>query len=105
MYDDMEKGWDAIGKANAVYGATGLPWAGFPAIGPWEFGGEMQWPHSEFAQTPNAEPAVTTREEAWNLKMPTPEKLRTLGYVPRFLQLANIAKEKGSMFGIPMYGC
>jgi len=104
MYDDMDKAWDAVAKANAVYGATGLPWGGFPAIGPWELGGEMQWPHSEFAQTPNSEPAVTTREEAWKLKLPTPEEMRTLGYVPRFLQFANIAKASGSMFGLPMYG-
>jgi hypothetical protein len=62
MYDDMEKAWEAIPKANAVFGATGLPWGGFPAVGPWELGGEMQWPTSEFAQTPNSEPAITTRE-------------------------------------------
>lgn len=104
MYDDMQKAWDAGNWANATYGAMGLPWAGFPAIGPWELGGEMQWPHSEFAQTPNAEPAVTTREEAWNLKMPSPEEMKTLGYVPRFIEFARIAKAAGSPFAIPLYG-
>jgi uroporphyrinogen decarboxylase len=104
IYDDPEKGVDSVLKANMVYGAAGLPWAGFPAIGPWEFGGEMQWPLSEFAQTANAEPAVTTREEAWKLKLPTPEELKTLGYVPRHLKFTNIMKSMGSMFGVPLYG-
>lgn len=104
MYDDMAKSIDAGFKAAEMYGAMGGIMAGFPAIGPWELGGEMKWPKGEFAQCPNAEPAATTEEEAWNLKLPTPEKLRTLGYIPRWLQIGQIASQIGVPFTAAAYG-
>jgi uroporphyrinogen decarboxylase len=104
VYDDVEKSIDAGFKAAEMYGALGGILGGFPAIGPWELGGEMQWPLSDYAQCPNAEPAVTTREEARNLKLPTPEELRTLGYVPRWLQIGQTAQKLGLPFWAVAYG-
>ena len=104
VYDDMQKAWDSVAWTNEQYGAMHLPFAGFPAIGPWELGGEMKWPKGQFAQCPNAEPAVTTVEGAWNLKMPSPEELKTLGYVPRFLEFCRMATSHGMPFCLPLYG-
>ena len=103
-YDDMQKAFDSGKWTSEQYGAMWLPFGGYPAIGPWELGGEMKWPHGEFDQCPNAEPAVTTMEEAWNLKMPSPEELKTLGYVPRFIEFVRIATSHGLPFCLPMYG-
>jgi len=104
MYDNMAKSIDAGFKASEMFGALGGIMAGFPAIGPWELGGEIKWPIGEYAQCPNAEPAVTTPDEAWNLKLPTPEELRTLGYVPRWLEVGRIARQYGVPFTAAAYG-
>ena len=53
-----------------------MPFAGYPGIGPWEFGGEMKWPRSEYDQCPSTEPAVRNEEEAWALKPIEHEKLK-----------------------------
>jgi uroporphyrinogen decarboxylase len=103
-YDKMQVAWDSVAWSNEQYGAMGLPFGGYAAIGPWELGGEMKWPKGRFGQCPNAEPAATTMEEAWNLEMPSPEKLKTLGYVPRFLEYCRIARSHESPFILPMYG-
>jgi uroporphyrinogen decarboxylase len=104
VYDDMEKAIDAGFKTAEMYNALGGIMAGFPAIGPWELGGEMQWPHGEFAQCPNAEPAVSTEEEAWNLKLPTPEELKTRGYIPRWFKIGQIARNMKLPFYSTSYG-
>jgi len=90
VYDDMQKAIDASFKAAQIYGAMGGIMAGYPAIDPWELGGETQWPKGDFSQCPNAELAVTTEEDAWNLKLPSPEELKTMGHVPHWLQICQI---------------
>ena len=104
VYDDMQKAIDAGFKAADIYGAMGGIMAGYPAIGPWELGGEMQWPKGDFSQCPNAEPAVTIEEDAWKLKLPDPEEMKTLGYVPRWLQICQIAKNLGLPATLGAYG-
>jgi hypothetical protein len=84
-YDDMKKGFESQACADEEDDAMPLA-VGYLAVGPWELGGEFKWPAGEFVQYPSTEPAVGTEEEAWNLKAPDVEELKTLGYMPRFME-------------------
>ena len=103
-YTDMQKAVDSGRMTSEQYGAMWLPFGGYPALGPRELGGEVTWPTSEFSQCPNVEPAVKTEEEAWTLEMPDPETLKTLGFVPDFMEAARITKEAGVPYCVPGYG-
>jgi uroporphyrinogen decarboxylase len=103
-YEDMKKSFESQVHTNEQYGSMPMAFAGYPAIGPWELGGEFKWPTTEFAQCPSTEPAVKTEEEAWNLKVPPIEELKTLGYMPRFLEFGKLANDAGYPFTPTMYG-
>jgi len=103
-YDDMKKAFEAHVHTNEQYDSMPLAIAGYPAVGPWELGGEFKWPTGDFAQCPSTEPAATTEEEAWNLKVPDIEELKTLGYVPRFMEFGKLATAAGYPFNLAMYG-
>ena len=61
--------------------------------GAWEFGGEIEWPTSEFSQSPSAvRRAVDTPEEAMNLRMPD---VKNAGAVPIWMEFCKLsASEK-----------
>lgn len=103
-YTDMQKAFDSGRWTAEQYGAMWLPFAGYPSVGPWEFGGEMKWPLTEYDQCPHAEPAATTEEEAWALKLPEPDKLKETGYIPYFREFARICAAQGLPFCLAMYG-
>ena len=103
-YFDMQKSFDSGRMTAEQYGAMWIPFGGYPAIGPWEFGGEMKWPTGEFDQCPNVEPPVENEEEVWALKMPDIEQLKDKGYIPRFREFARIATSQGLPFCLPLYG-
>ena len=64
----------------------------------------MKWPTTEYDQCPHAEPAATTEEEAWALKLPEPDKLKETGYIPYFREFARICASQGLPFCLAMYG-
>jgi len=104
-YYDMEKAYDCWQKTTEQYDNLGLPVGGYPAIGPWELGGEIIWPVGEYHQCPSSEPVPwETEDDIWKLTVPEPEVLKTLGYMPRFLQFGRIAMSKGMPFALGMYG-
>jgi len=102
-YTDMQKAFESGKWTAEQYGSMWLPFGGYPAIGPWEFGGAMKWPTGAFAQCPNVEPAVSNEEEAWALKLPGLEKLKDAGYIPYFREFARIATSHGLPFVLPIY--
>jgi uroporphyrinogen decarboxylase len=104
FYYDMKKMCDSSIKTIKQYHAQPFAFTGYPAIGPWELGGEFKWPTGEFAQCPSATPAVETEEEAWNLKLPDIEEFMTLGYMPRFLEVEKLLVDAGLPFSPPTYG-
>lgn len=103
-YQDPQVAFDSGRMSSEQYGAMWLPFGGYPALGPWELGGEIKWPTGEFDQCPNAEPAISNEEEAWNLKIPPDNELKETGYLPYIRLFARIAQSIGSPFIIPIYG-
>jgi uroporphyrinogen decarboxylase len=102
-YTDVKKAVESGKWTSEQYGASWMPFAGYPGIGPWEFGGEIKWPRSEYDQCPNVEPAINSDEEAWALKPIDSEKLKDKGSLPYFLGLARTAADYGGPFILPIY--
>ncbi|MEW6587490.1 MAG: uroporphyrinogen decarboxylase family protein [Nitrospirota bacterium] len=102
-YTDMQKAFNSGKWTHEQYGAMWMPFAGYPGIGPWEFGGEMKWPLSASAQCPNVEPAISSEDQAWSLKMPDFQKLVDTGYVPYFREFARIATSQGLPYLLAIY--
>jgi len=104
-YYDMQKAFDAYEKTTEQYNFMPFPTGGYGGIGPWELGGEIKWPESEFEQCPSTlRLPVETEDDVWNLKIPDPDVLKTVGYMPRYIEFGNIAVKKGSPFALAMYG-
>ena len=103
-YTDPQKGFDSGRMTSEQYGAMWVPFWGYPAIGPWELGGEIKLPEGEFDQCPNVEPPISNEDEAWALKMPPVEELKEAGYIPWFREFARIATSQGLPFVLPLYG-
>ncbi len=103
-YTDMQKNFDSGRMTAEQYGAMWLPFGGYPSVGPYELGGEMKWPTSEWDQCPNAEPAAETEDAAWALELPDYEVLKEAGYMPYFREFAKISSSAGLPFCVPMYG-
>jgi uroporphyrinogen decarboxylase len=102
-YSDMQKSFDSGRMTSEQYGAMWLPFGGYPSVGPFEFGGKMKWPESEYDQCPHVDPVVTSEEEAWALKVPDLEKLKETGYIPYFREFARIATSQELPFSLPIY--
>ena len=103
-YSDTLKSFESGQMTSDQYGAMWLPFGGYPALGPAELGAEVVWPTGEFSQCPNVEPAITTEDDAWALEFIDPEKLKTLGFVPTFIEVAHLIKDAGLPFVVPVYG-
>ncbi len=102
-YTDVKKAVESGKWTSEQYGGMWMPFAGYPGIGPWEFGGKIKWPRTEYDQCPNTETAVKNEEEAWALRPMGYEKLKETGYTPYFRELARISAEYGMPFNLPMY--
>ena len=102
-YADAKKGVKSGKWTCEQYNALWMPFAGYPGIGPWEFGGEIKWPKTEWDQCPSVEPAVNSEEEAWALKPLDYEKLKETGYLPFFREVSRIGIEYEMPFSLPMY--
>ena len=102
-YTDMQKNYDSCWMTAAQYGAMWLPFGGYPSVGPYELGGKIKWPTTEYDQCPNAEPVADNEEAAWALELPTQQTLKEAGYMPLFREFARISRSNDMPFCIPMY--
>lgn len=102
-YTNMQKAFDACKWTSEQYHALWIPMAGYPAIGPWELGGEIKWPAGEWDQCPNTLPAVNNEEEAWKIELPNHEFLKQTGYIPYLCEFAKIASSQGLPYSLTMY--
>ena len=102
-YADMQKAFESAKWTTEQYGAMWMPMGGYPAVGPWEFGGKIKWPKKEYDQCPYVEPVVANEEMAWALRLPEPEMLKDTGYIPRFCEFARIAASHGLPYSLAMY--
>lgn len=103
-YTEPQKAFDSGRMTSEQYGAMWVPFGIYPALGPWELGGEIKWPTGEFDQCPNVEPPISSDEEAWNLTIPPADKLKEKGYLPLTREFARIVASQGLPFAIPIYG-
>ena len=102
-YTDMQKNFDSGKMTAEQYGAMWLPFGGYPSVGPYELGGTMKWPKSEYDQCPHVDPVAASEDDAWILELPASAALKEAGYMPYFREFARIASSNRMPFCIPMY--
>jgi len=79
-------------KACQDFGWVFAPQLGYAAMGGWEFGGDIKWPSSEFAQAPAvASYPVDTPDDAMNLKMPD---VKHAGIFPIMMELCKLSSQE-----------
>lgn len=79
-YNKPEVALYAQRKTCRDFGWVSNPRIGYAAVGGWEFGGDIKWPSSEFAQAPMVTRyPVETPEDAMNLQLP---EVKNSGIVP-----------------------
>jgi uroporphyrinogen decarboxylase len=94
MFTDMRKCYDAMVWTAEQYGWQLTPMIIGAAFDAWEWGGDIKWPTSQFAQAPMVTRyPVVTEEDVWNLKMPD---VKTAGMIPQMVELGKLALESGS---------
>jgi uroporphyrinogen decarboxylase len=105
VYYDMKKFHEAFKRTSEMYNFEMVKLGGYPAIGPWELGGEIKWPEGKFAQCPSVKRLpVETEEEVWKLKVPEPDVLKNKGYIPRYFEFGQLSVEDGIPFSPAIYG-
>lgn len=89
-YNKPEVSIAAQRKTCHDFGWIFAPMLGYAGFGGWEFGGDINWPSSEFAQAPTiARRAVTSEEDVWNLEPPDVEKAGITPLAVEFFKLAS----------------
>ncbi len=92
-YNKPEVSLAAQRKTARDFGWLFMPMIAYAAFGGWEFGGEIKWPSSEFAQAPTVlKHAVATPDDVMKLKVPDVKKAGIIPLVVKFCALA--AKEQ-----------
>jgi len=84
MFTDVQKCFDAMTWTAEQYGWQMTPMIVGSALRTLEWGGDIKWPTSPFAQAPIATRyPVITEDDVWNLKTPD---VTTAGIVPRMIK-------------------
>ncbi|MFC1919827.1 uroporphyrinogen decarboxylase family protein, partial [Chloroflexota bacterium] len=96
FYNNPQKSYDAQMQTMDKFGFQDIPWIAYAAIGGWEFGGDIKWPSSEFAQAPTVlKHPVETEDDVWNLKVPD---VKTAGIVPLMVEINKLVEKSGSPY-------
>lgn len=96
MFTDVQKCFDAMTWTAEQYGWQMTPMVVGSALRTLEWGGDIKWPTSPFAQAPIATRyPVITEDDVWKLKMPD---VKTAGIVPRMIELGRLVVESGAKF-------
>lgn len=91
IYEDPRKSFDAQLRTSEQYESDGTPFYTFVSYGPWEFGGEIEWPDDRYGSGPSiARRPVHTPEEIMELKLPD---VKTAGSLPRMMEFARLQAE------------
>ncbi len=91
-YNKPEVALAAQRKAAQDFSWVFIPWMGYAAYGCWEFGGEIKWPSSEFAQAPTiSKYPVETEDDVWNLTVPD---VKTAGIIPLMREFYKLSSQE-----------
>lgn len=94
VYNEPRKNFDAITQTAAKFGWQDLPLIQYASLGAWEFGGDIQWPSSEFDQAPKViRKPVNKAEDIDQLEVPD---IETAGIVPLMMEGSKIQEETGA---------
>ena len=96
MFIDVEKCFDAQERTAEQYGWQMTPMM-IAAVGSaWDFGGDIKWPTSQYAQAPTVvRYAAPTEEEAWNVQVPD---VRKAPMVARMVEVGKLVEKSGAKF-------
>lgn len=79
-------------KTARDFGWVSMPYMGYAIFGAWEFGGDIKWPHSEFAQAPSVvRHPVQTPDDAMKLKVPN---VKNSGMIPIMIEFNKAARQQ-----------
>jgi uroporphyrinogen decarboxylase len=96
MFTNPRKCFDAMSWTAEQYGWQMTPMIIGAALDTLEWGGDIKWPTSEFAQAPIVRRyPVATEEDVWNLKIPD---VKTAGIIPQIVELAKLSVDSGAKF-------
>lgn len=96
IHDDPEKSFQAQLWTQEMYGYDSDPFYGYASYGNWEFGGKVEFPSSELAQTPmTARFAVQSEEDIDRLELPD---VKTAGMLPLAMEFSKLQDR----FGMPI---
>lgn len=99
------KALNAVREVMRQYNWMSSPMVGYSIMGAREFGGEIKWPTSEFAQSPGiAHYPVQIEEDAWSLKLP---EMKMAGIVPKMIEICRQLRESppdNEPFCVPILG-
>jgi uroporphyrinogen decarboxylase len=91
-YNKPEAALAAQRKTALDFDWVFIPMMGYAAMGGWEFGGDIKWPSGEFSQAPSiSRHAVSTPDEAMNLKMPD---VKNSGIVPFIMEFGKLSSQE-----------
>ena len=93
-YNNPEKVFHAMTKTATKFGWQDLPVISYASMGGWEFGGEIKWPNSEFAQAPMVtRRPVESEEDIDKLKVPD---VKTAGMIPLMMEVSQLQEKSGA---------
>jgi uroporphyrinogen decarboxylase len=84
-------------RTREQYGFQDLPAMGYTGFGSLEFGGEVKYPTSQYAQSMMVvRHPVATEEDAWNLEIP--DDIGQLGMIPRMMAQSKLEISRGASY-------
>jgi uroporphyrinogen decarboxylase len=96
FYNNPQKSYDSQMRTAEKFGFQEIPFTVCGSIGGWEFGGEINWPSSEFAQAPTVRKhPVETPDDVMNLKVPD---VKTAGIVPIMTEIIKLVDKSSSPY-------
>lgn len=101
-YRDADRSFGVQVRALEQYALDGFPRYSYGAYGGWEFGGEVQFPQSEWQQAPTVRRHPAPSEEAV-LALKTPDPASS-GCLPIALAFSRLAREHGRSVIPPING-
>jgi uroporphyrinogen decarboxylase len=94
-YNNPEKAFNAATQTIAEFGWQDLPMIGYASMGGWEFGGDIKWPSSEFAQAPTVtRRPVNSEDDVYKIHCPD---VKMAGIVPLMMKLSRLQEQSGAI--------
>ena len=102
IYNDPLKSFNAQLLTFEQYGIDGGPDFGYASYGGWEFGGEIEFPSSEWQQAPShGKFVVNSEEDLLQLRLPD---VRKAGMLPLAMEFSRLQDKSGTPISVVLGG-